>query len=86
MKTEALIILKKVQSLQRGQDKLKERREVAYNLRDSENKLNVPSPRTNYYKNSFSYSGAILWNSLPWKQSPLGNLNDYSKNCKARHS
>ena len=41
------------------------RREVAYNLRDSENKLNVPLPRTNYYKNSFSYSGAILWNSLP---------------------
>jgi len=21
--------------------------------------------RTNYYKNSFSYSGAVLWNSLP---------------------
>ena len=52
-----------------------ERREVAYNLRESENKLNVPLPRTNYYKNSFSYSGAILW-----------NLNDYSKNCKAQHS
>ena len=30
-----------------------------------ENKLNVPLPRTNCYKNSFSYSGAILWNSLP---------------------
>ena len=42
-----------------------ERRETAYNLRDSKNKLNVPLPRTNYYKNSFSYSGAILWNSLP---------------------
>ena len=42
-----------------------ERRETAYNLRDSENKLNVPLPRTNCYKNSFSYSGAILWNSLP---------------------
>ena len=27
-----------------------ERRETAYNLRDSENKLNVPLPRTNYYK------------------------------------
>ena len=39
-----------------------ERRETAYNLRNSENKLNVLSPRTNYYKNSFSYSGAILWN------------------------
>ncbi|KAL9973623.1 hypothetical protein ACROYT_G020101 [Oculina patagonica] len=42
-----------------------EKRETAYNLRDSENKLNVPLPRTNYYKNSFTYSGAILWNSLP---------------------
>ena len=34
-------------------------------LRHSENKLNVPLPRTNYYKNSFSYSGATLWKSLP---------------------
>ena len=42
-----------------------EKRETAYDLRDSENKLNVPLPRTNYYKNSFTYSGAILWNSLP---------------------
>ena len=42
-----------------------ERRETAYNLRKSENKLNVPLPRTNDYKNSFSYSGATLWNSLP---------------------
>ena len=42
-----------------------ERRETAYNLRDSENKLNVPLPRTNYYKNSLSYSGATLWNSVP---------------------
>ena len=42
-----------------------ERRKTAYNLRDSENKLNVSLPRTNYYKNSFSYSGATLWNSLP---------------------
>ena len=40
-------------------------RETAYNLRHSENKLNVPLPRTNYYKNSLSYSGATLWNSLP---------------------
>ena len=34
-------------------------------FRDSENKLNVPLPRTNYYRNSFSYNGATLWNSLP---------------------
>ena len=28
-------------------------------------KLVVPFPRTNYLKNSFSYSDAALWNSLP---------------------
>ena len=37
-----------------------------YALRDSANKLVVPFPRTNYMKNSFSYSGATLWNSLPY--------------------
>ena len=38
-----------------------ERREIAYDLRDSENKVNVPLPRTDYYKNNFSYNGAILY-------------------------
>ena len=38
---------------------------TSYYLRDSENKLAIPLPRTNFYKNIFSYSGAILWNSLP---------------------
>ena len=33
-----------------------------YNLRSSENKLAVP--RTNFLKNSFSYNGAVIWNSL----------------------
>ena len=36
----------------------------SYNLRDSENKLAVPLPRTNYYRNSFCYSEAVLWNNL----------------------
>ena len=31
-----------------------------YNLRDFENKLAIPLPRTNYLKNSFSYSSATL--------------------------
>ena len=35
-----------------------------YILRDSVNKLAVPLPLTNFLKNSFSYSGAVLWNSL----------------------
>ena len=36
-----------------------------YNWRNSENKLAIPLPRTKCYKNSFSYFGAVLWNSLP---------------------
>ncbi|PFX19180.1 putative RNA-directed DNA polymerase from transposon X-element [Stylophora pistillata] len=40
-------------------------RDSAYDLRDSEIKLNVPLPRTNYYRKSFSYNGTTLWNSLP---------------------
>ena len=38
---------------------------TSYNLRDSDNKLAIPLPGTNHYKNSFGYSGAVLWNSLP---------------------
>ena len=38
---------------------------TAYNLRDSDGKLAISLPRTNYYKKSFGYSGAVLWNSLP---------------------
>ena len=41
------------------------RNESNYALRDSVKKFFVPSPRTNYMKNSFSYSGETLWSSLP---------------------
>ena len=44
-------------------------RNTSYNLRDSENKLNVRLPHTNYFKNSFSYSGATLWNRLSYEES-----------------
>ena len=46
----------------------------------SENKLAIPLPRTNFYKKSFSYSGAILWNSLPSavrQATFLTNFDDY---------
>ena len=36
-----------------------------YGLRNSENKLALPKPRTDFLKRSFCYSGAQLWNSLP---------------------
>ena len=59
-----------------------ESRETAYNLRDSENKFNIPL-HVNYYKNDFNYSGAILWKSqLPvtqGKHGPWGSLNGYLK-------
>ena len=37
---------------------------TAYNLRDSDGELAIPLPRTNYCKNSFGYSGAVLWSTL----------------------
>ena len=33
-------------------------------LRNSQNKLAVPLPRTDCYKQSISYGGSILWNTL----------------------
>ena len=34
-------------------------------LRNDENKLAVPFPKTDCFKHSFRYSGAVLWNGLP---------------------
>ena len=41
------------------------RYETRYFLRDSVNKLIIPFPRTNFTKNTFNYSGAVLWNIQP---------------------
>ena len=49
-----------------------------YALRDSANKL-VPFPRTNYMKNSFSYRGATLWNSLPHNIREPSSLNQFKR-------
>ena len=40
-------------------------RHSVYNLRNSEGKLTLPKPSTNYLKLSFSYSGTMLWNNMP---------------------
>ena len=48
-----------------------------YALRDSANRLVVPFPRTNYMKNSFSYSGTTLWNSLPCNIRQSSSLNQF---------
>ena len=45
-----------------------------YGLRNSDNKLALPKPRTDFLKRSFCYSGAYLWNSLHLTSEPLDLL------------
>ena len=42
-----------------------------YSLRNTEDKLAVPLPRTNFLKNSFRYSGALLWTGLEQSMKPM---------------
>ena len=48
-----------------------------YNLRNSEEKLALPKPRTNHLKRSFSYGGAILWNKLPNSSKNVGSVDQF---------
>ena len=42
-----------------------------YSLRDTTGKLAVPFPCTNYLKNSFSYSGAVIpYHTIPYYTKP----------------
>ena len=54
-------------------------RGLGYNIRNSEIRLNLPKPRTNYLKRSFCYSGAILWNSLPQDIRKLQSFPQFKK-------
>jgi hypothetical protein len=51
-----------------------------YSLRDTEGKLAIPTPRKNYL-NSFSYTGAVLWNNLPTGLRQTNNLNYFKAGC-----
>ena len=51
-------------------------------LRASEGKLAVPMPHTNYLKNSFSYSGAVLWNSLPIGLRQAQSIDQFRVGCR----
>ena len=46
---------------------------------DSVNKLIVPFPGTNFMENSFSYSGAVLWNSLPCDMREAKSLSQFKR-------
>ena len=56
----------------------------SYNPRDSENKLAVPLPPTNYYRNNFCYSGAVLWNNLPTDVRQAKSLTVFRKLLTSR--
>ena len=55
---------------------------LTYNLRDSDGTLAIPQPRTNYCKGSLSYSGVVLWNSLPLIIRQLLSLNEFKSKLK----
>ena len=57
-----------------------------YELRDTVGKLAVPLPCTNYLKNSFSYQGVVLWNSLPPDLRQAQTLNGFRIGCRHHFS
>ena len=50
-----------------------------YSLRNSELKLLPPKPRTDALKNSFKYSGAVLWNNLPFQLRSTQSLASFRR-------
>ena len=50
---------------------------TSYRLRNSEMRLALPQPRTDYVRKSFSYNGAALWNSLPTDIRVSKTLGDF---------
>ena len=79
---KALMVYESLNDLVPGylSSKYVKRYETRYYLRDSVNKLTVPFQRTNFMKNSFSNTGAVLWNNLPCdvrEAKTLSQFNDW---------
>ena len=58
----------------------------SYNLRGSSTGLFIPRPRTEFFKKSFSYSGAKLWNRIPENIRNSISYNSFCKNLFSSHS
>ena len=54
----------------------------SYSLRDTNDNFTIPLPHTNFMKNSFSYSGAVLWNSLLVELRQANSLGAFRAGCK----
>ena len=48
-----------------------------YNLRGSNYDLQLPLPKTNFLKRSFSYGGAMVWNQLSNETLEMGDLTSF---------
>ena len=55
---------------------------TSYRSRNTENKLALPQPRTNYLKKSFSYSGDRSWNNLSSDLRAATSLHDFKLNIR----
>ena len=53
-----------------------------YSLGNCEVKLAVPLPRINFLKNSFSYNGAVMWNSLPTNLRQAHTIASFKSGCR----
>ena len=53
-----------------------------YGLRSSSYDLELPNCRTNYYKDSFAFSGAKVWNALPRHLKEETSLDDFKSELK----
>ena len=82
-KQKALMMIKSVDGLapEYLQSLFSQRRSV-YNLRDSEGKLTLAKPSTNYLKRSFSYSRAMLCNNMPKSLKNAVSLNHFKRLIK----
>lgn len=55
---------------------------TASNLRSVANQnFLLPQAKCNLYKGSFTYSGVVVWNSLPNSIKVASSLNSFVQNC-----
>ena len=47
---------------------------------DSSKKFKTPKPKLNMLKNSLSYSGTLIWNSIPVEIRNANTIGDFVKN------
>ena len=55
----------------------------SYNLRNRELNFHLPEPNTENLKKCFKYSGAKLWNALPYEVKTAGSLAAFKRKLKS---